>query len=160
MKFTLLNCCYNAGWALKCYTRNFANVRLTVDLDTVCFRNMVGDCFDMFTSGKPVFKAYQCHITIPTKLTIPPRTEDFYFSKLILICPSHSVGHTVILSVIRSYCRPYGHSVDHTDPVMVACNYILLLVFNTCEFSLVFKSCIHHYVFLCFYTTQITKNQC
>ena len=33
------------------------------------------DC--MLTSGKPVFKAYQCHIIISTKLTIPLRTEDF-----------------------------------------------------------------------------------
>ena len=30
---------YNAGWALKGYTRHFANIRLTVDFDTVCFRN-------------------------------------------------------------------------------------------------------------------------
>ena len=72
---------HNAGWALKGYTHYFANTRLTVDFDTVGFRNMVGECFDMLTAGKPVFKAYQCHITIATKLTIPPRTKDFYFSK-------------------------------------------------------------------------------
>ena len=45
---------YNTGWALKRYTRNFANIRLTVDLGAVCFSNMVGDCFEMITSGKPV----------------------------------------------------------------------------------------------------------
>ena len=59
----------------------FTNVRLTMDLDTVCFTNMVGDCLDMSTSIKPVFKAYQCPITIPTKLTKPRRTEDIYSSK-------------------------------------------------------------------------------
>ena len=70
----------NAGWALKRYTRHFTNICLTMDFDTVCFRNVVGDCFDMLSYGKPVFEAYQCHITIPTKLTIPPRMEDLYFS--------------------------------------------------------------------------------
>ena len=98
---------YNAGWALKRYTHNFANIRLTVDFDTLCCRNMVGDCL--------IFKAYQCHVTIPTKLTIPPHTEDFYFSKYTLIYPWQStVMLSVILSVIRSYCRSYSHTVGHT----------------------------------------------
>ena len=55
---------HNADRALKGYTLYFANTRLTVDFDTVGFRNMVGDCFDMLTAGKPVFKAYQCNIAL------------------------------------------------------------------------------------------------
>ena len=98
---------HNAGWALKGYTHYFANTRLTVDFDTVGFRNMVGECFDMLTAGKPVFKAYQCHITIATKLTIPPRTKDFYFSKYTPICPWQS---TVILSYCQSYCHMFIQS--------------------------------------------------
>ena len=88
---------HNAGWALKGYTHYF------------------------------VFKAYQCHITIATKLTIPPCTKDFYFSKYTPICPwqstvilsysrsnSHTVVHTVIRSFRRSCCRSYSHTVCHT----------------------------------------------
>ena len=68
-------------WALKWYTRNF-----------VC---------DWYA-----LKIKQCHITIPTKLTIPPRTWDIYSSKYTLLCPwqstvLHTVGHTVILWVIQ-----------------------------------------------------------
>ena len=84
---------YNAGWALKRYTRNFANICLTVDFDTVCFTWLV-----------LVYKAYQCHITIPTKI----------YSNLPLAVYGHTVGQKVILSVIRSYCRSYGQTVGHT----------------------------------------------
>ena len=71
----------NAVWAFRWYTCHFATVCLTVGFDTVCFRNMVGDCFDMLYSSKPVFKAYQCHTYIPIKLDILSSTEDFYSSK-------------------------------------------------------------------------------
>ena len=36
-----------------------------MEFDTICFRNMVGDCL--------VFKAFQCHITLPTNLAMHPR---------------------------------------------------------------------------------------
>ena len=100
---------YNAGWALKRYTRNFANICLTVDFDTVCFTWLVLVC-----------KVYPCHITIPTKLTFTPRTEDFYFSKYTLICPWRS---TVMRSVKKSYCRSYGHTVGHTVKLLVIESY-------------------------------------
>ena len=101
---------------------------MTVDFDTVGFRNMVGDCFDMLTAGKPVFKAYQCNITIPTKLTSTDERLLFLkiYSNLPLAVYDHTVGHTVILSVIQSYghtviqsfiqsyCRSYGNTVVQT----------------------------------------------
>ena len=94
----------------------------------------------MLTAIKPVFKTYQCHFTIPTKLTIPSRTKDFYFSKYTPICPWQS---TVILSfiqsysrsycqsycVIRSYCRSYSHTVGHT----VGHTVILLVIRSYCR---------------------------
>ena len=89
---------------------------------------MVGDCFDLLTTGQPVLKAYQGRIIISTKLILPPRTEDIYFSEYTLICPwqsmvklsvilsvilsyGHTVGHMVILSVVLSFSLSYGHTV-------------------------------------------------
>ena len=84
-----------------------------MDFDTVCLRNMAGDCFDMFDSGKPVFRAYQCHITIPTKLTIPPRTKNLYFSKYTIIYHTYSICPCSVVVL----CRPHDHGVVVSRPI-------------------------------------------
>ena len=54
-----------------------ATISVTVEFDTFFFKNIV-DCFEILTSGKPIFKEYQCHFTVPTKLTIPPSPNILY----------------------------------------------------------------------------------
>ena len=87
---------HSEPWALKRYMPDSAKFRLTVDFDTVCVRNMVADYL--------VFKAYQCHVTIPTKLTIHPRT----YCRGRQYVPSPC--HMVIVSVIRSYGQSWSYS--------------------------------------------------
>jgi hypothetical protein len=55
------------------------------------------------TYGKPVFKAYQCHITLPTKLTIPPRMEDLYFSEYKLFCPLSTTRPSSVVILRRTH---------------------------------------------------------
>ena len=100
---------------------DFATFRFERVFEPVCYINMVGDCFDMLISGKPVFKASQCHITLPTKLPIPPLTENLYFSKYSLICPIEYsfpcrvmvLRRTHDLGVVGSSLTSSNHSVRY-----------------------------------------------
>ena len=112
---------------------------------------MVGDCFDMLTAGKPVFKAYQC--ILPYQPSSPYlHIGKTYISQNILqsalgslqsYCRSYrhtvilsfiqSYGHTVILSFIQSYCRLYSHTVGHTVCHTVILSVIQLVILLYCR---------------------------
>ena len=70
-----------AGWALMGYKRNIIFLKSVLTLDFA----MTDDGLVIFTSGKPAFMAYQCLLTILTKLTI---FTKFSVSKYSLFCPS------------------------------------------------------------------------